>query len=380
MSPLFSLNPWSVETNSMMCKKIAFFIAQHHGSGVPLAQMRLAKALHRRGYSIEFIIGYVPTDLSVPVMEGIKVVNLNVSRAYRMFLPIYSYIRRAKPDVIFSAEDHLNAIVAIAAILAQSKVKLSASSRITPYRVYSNRLFSKKWFLKWFSIFLRKRIDSLVCVSEDMVKEYQVIFGSSKYQCIYNVICDTEMRQRMDEPVDDPWFSDGNIPVVISAGTLSGRKGFSDLILAMKILTARVPARLVILGEGPRRADLELLIENCGLTECVRLPGFQQNPLKYFSRSRVFVLSSYAEGLPNVLVEAMACGCTPVATDCPTGPREVLRDGQVGHLIPMRDPEAMARAIELALQRPMSKASLEEAVEPFTEARVVEKHRSVLGI
>jgi len=363
-----------------MSKRIAFFIAQHHGSGVPLAQMRLAKALHRRGYCVEFIIGYVPNGLSLPVMEGIKVVNLNVPRAYKMFLPVFSYIRRMKPDVIFSAEDHLNAIVTIAAILARSKVKISASSRITPYRVFSNRLFSKKWFLKWFSIFLRRRIDSLVCVSEDMVKEYEAILGPSKYECIYNVICDSDMRQRMLEPVDDPWLSDASIPVVISAGTLSGRKGFADLILAMKIVTDRMPARLVILGEGPRRSDLEGLIETSGLADCVRLPGFQQNPLKYFSRSRVFVLSSYAEGLPNVLVEAMACGCTPVATDCPTGPREVLKGGQIGHLIPMRNPAAMAHAIELALQRPMSQESLDEAVKPFTEDRVVEKHRSVLGM
>jgi len=363
-----------------MRKKITFFVATHSSTGVPLAQIRLAKALHRCGYKVEFVIGYVPDSLSIPEIERIRVINLNIPRTYKLLFPIISYIRANQPDVIFTAEDHLNAIVTLAAILTGSKAKLSASSRITPYRVYSNKLFSKKWALKYFSIFLRNRIDALVCVSEDMVKEYEAILGPSKYQCIYNVIWDADTPRRMREPVDDPWLNNSSIPGVISAGTLSRRKGFADLILAMKIVTQRKPARLVILGEGHLRTDLEALIQNEGLADSVRLLGFQDNPLKYFSRSKVFVLSSYAEGLPNVLVEAMACGCTPVATDCPTGPREVLKGGEYGYLIPMRDPEAMANAIQKALEHPMSPEQLKEAIEPFTEDRVIQKHQSVLEI
>lgn len=363
-----------------MAAQITFFIATYSSTGVPLSQIRLAKALHRRGYQVTFVIGYVPRGLVAPEIEGIQVINLNIPRTYKLLFPIISYLRKVRPDVVFTAEDHLNAIVALATLLAGSKAKLSASSRITPYRVYSDRLFSKKWVLKYFSIALRNRIDALVCVSQDMVKEYEAIFGSSKYQCIYNVISDADTLGRMSESVDDPWLNDSSIPVVISAGTLSRRKGFGDLILAMKLVNQRIPARLMILGEGHLRADLEVLIQNEGLDDSVRLLGFQDNPLKYFSRSKVFVLSSYAEGLPNVLVEAMACGCTPVATDCPTGPREVLKGGEYGHLIPMRDPEAMAAAIQKALEQPMSTEQLREAVEPFTEEQVIEKHRSVLGI
>jgi glycosyltransferase involved in cell wall biosynthesis len=363
-----------------MTKKITFFIARHSRSGVPLAQIRLAKALHRRGYIVEFVIGYVPDSVSLPDIEGIRVINLNTPRTYKLLLPIISYIRTNQPDAIFTAEDHLNAIVTLAAIFTRSKAKLSASSRVTPYDTYSDKLFSKRWVLKQLSVLLRKRVDALVCVSKDMVKQYEAIFGPSKYQCIYNVICDVDTPKRMSEPVSDPWINDRSIPIVITAGRLAPEKGFSDLILAMKKLSQRTAARLVILGEGPLRTDLEALINSEGLADTVRLLGFQENPLKYFRQSRVFVLSSYVEGLPNVLVEAMACGCTPVATDCPTGPREVLKGGEFGHLIPMRDPEAMAAAIQKALEQPMSAERLKEAIEPFTEERVIEKHRSVLGI
>jgi len=157
-------------------------------------------------------------------------------------------------------------------------------------------------------------------------------------------------------------------------------KGFADLIRAMRELSRKRRARLVILGDGPLRAELEALIVELGLTDVVSLQGYVENPLKFFSRADVFVLSSHVEGLPNVLVEAMMCGCTPVSTDCPTGPREVLQDGKYGYLVPMRDPAAMASAIEQALDNPISKNLLDEAIRPFEEGAVIERHFEVLGL
>ena len=105
-----------------------------------------------------------------------------------------------------------------------------------------------------------------------------------------------------------------------------------------------------------------------------------ENPLKYYAQSDVFVLSSLVEGLPNVLVEAMMCGCTAVSTDCPTGPREVLRDGKFGYLVPVRDPEAMAAAIQKALDYPTPASLLAEAVSPFEVNTVIDRHFEVLGL
>jgi glycosyltransferase involved in cell wall biosynthesis len=117
-----------------------------------------------------------------------------------------------------------------------------------------------------------------------------------------------------------------------------------------------------------------------GLSDNILLQGFVDNPLKYFAGADVFVLSSHVEGLPNVLVEAMMCGCTPVSTDCPTGPREVLHDGKYGYLVPMRDPDAMAAGIEQALDKPIPEQLLAEAIAPFEENAVIERHFEVLGL
>ena len=136
----------------------------------------------------------------------------------------------------------------------------------------------------------------------------------------------------------------------------------------------------MILGDGPLRSELEALIVELGLSEVVSLQGYVDNPLKFFARADAFVHSAHVESLGNVLVEAMMCGCTPVSTDCPTGPREVLQDGKYGYLVPMRDSVAMAAGIEEALDNPIPKDRLAKAVRPFEEGAVIERHFKVLGL
>lgn len=361
-------------------KKIAFFIARYSHSGVPLAQLRLAKAFLQRGHKIDFVIGYVPPGLSLPTGLGFEIVHLNQARTFKLLAPIVRMLRRNRFDVIFSAEDHLNAVVTLAVYLAGSRAKLSVSSRVTPYDTYSNRVLSKGWVLKKLNPLLWHRADALTCVSRDMVAQYQAIFGRTKHQAAYNVIVNADLDRKKAEHVDHPWFDDVNIPVVISAGRLAPEKGYPDLIAAMKLVNERMPVRLLMLGEGPLRAELQQLIDAAGLNDRIQLLGFQANPYKYYARSRLFVLSSYLEGLPNVLVEAMACGCAVVSTDCPTGPREVLQDLKVGRLVPMHSPQAMADAVIEMLSVLPDASQLKQAVLPFTEDRVIAVHQQMLGL
>ena len=195
----------------------------------------------------------------------------------------------------------------------------------------------------------------------------------------YNLIIDEDTPKKLSEKVEDEWVNGNSVPLVISAGRLAPEKGFSDLINAVSILNGNFPVRLAILGEGPLRGELESLILEKDLSDCVRLLGFQVNPLKFFSKADVFVLSSYVEGLPNVLVEAMAAGCTTVSTNCPTGPEEVLEGGKYGYLIPMHDPKAMSEAIVKAIDNPIPSELIKQAISPFTEESVIKRHQQVLG-
>ncbi len=349
-------------------------------AGVPLAQIRFARALADKGHHVDLIIGRIDPQFQLPEVTGVNLLRLHRKNVRGMLFPLWRYLRTARPDMVFSAEDHLNTIVLLAAIASGSKAKISCSSRVTPYDTFSSIPLTKRWVLKHLMRAVMWRADALTCVSKDMVEQYRRVFSSPPHVCVYNIVDDRNSRLRMQEPVEHEWLLRKDCPVLVAAGRLAPWKGFADLIRAMKELSRRRRARLLILGDGPLRSELEALIVQLGLSDAVSLLGYVENPLKFFARADVFVLSSHVEGLPNVLVEAMMCGCTPVSTDCPTGPREVLQDGKYGYLVPMRDPVSMAAGIEQALDRPIPRSILADAVRPFEEEAVLERHFQVLGL
>lgn len=224
------------------------------------------------------------------------------------------------------------------------------------------------------------RADALTCVSKDMVKQYQQVFRSSPHTDVYNIVVDQSTSLLMQEEVNHPWLQNKEFPVVLAAGRLATWKGFDTLIDAIKIVSEEHSIRAIILGDGPLYGSLLAKIKYLDLEDTVDLVGYVDNTLKYFARADVFVLSSTVEGMPNVLIEAMACGCTPVATDCPTGPSEILQSGKYGYLVPMNNPRELANGIVQALSRPISTILLSEAITEFEEKKVINRHFKILNL
>jgi glycosyltransferase involved in cell wall biosynthesis len=169
-----------------------------------------------------------------------------------------------------------------------------------------------------------------------------------------------------------PWCLETSLPVVMSIGRLVAAKDFETLIRAFALLRERLPARLLILGEGPKRQSLTRLIKRLGLSGVVDLAGFSDNPMASLVRARLFVLSSRFEGSPNALIEALACGTPCVATDCPSGPREILGEGALGPLVPVGNRLALAKAMEQVLRDPPARADL------LAAARVYDRDTNAL--
>ena len=161
----------------------------------------------------------------------------------------------------------------------------------------------------------------------------------------------TELLEQSREPVHHPWFAPGQPPVVLAAGRLKPQKDYPTLLRAFAKVRAKMETRLVILGEGDDRASLGVLADDLGINDDVYLAGFQENPFKFMSKAGVFVLASKFEGLPGVLIQALACGAPVVSTDCPSGPREILEDGKWGPLVPVGDVDRMADEIATVLSR-----------------------------
>jgi glycosyltransferase involved in cell wall biosynthesis len=133
----------------------------------------------------------------------------------------------------------------------------------------------------------------------------------------------------------------------------------------------------MILGEGEECSRLEALAAELGVSSDVALPGFRENAMAYLAGSALFVLSSAWEGLPTVLIEALAAGTRVVSTDCPSGPQEILQGGRLGALVPVGDVAAMTRAIIEALDRPAAPIA-SDALAPFTRDAAVGQYLSLI--
>jgi glycosyltransferase involved in cell wall biosynthesis len=222
--------------------------------------------------------------------------------------------------------------------------------------------------------------DEIVAVSEGVADDFAAVTGleRSRITTIYNPVISTTLTEKAKEPVDHPWFAPGQPPVVLAVGRLTKQKDFPTLIRAFDCLRRERPVRLMILGEGEERMALEGSIRQLGLNDSVSLPGFVDNPYPYLSRAGVFVLSSKWEGLPTVLIEALAVGVPVVSTDCKSGPREILDDGKYGQLVPVGDSAALAKAIEKALNQ--AEPNYQEACQRFTWEASIEAYMNVSGV
>ncbi len=155
---------------------------------------------------------------------------------------------------------------------------------------------------------------------------------------VYNPTITPDLYAQSLIPVEHPWFNADQPPVVLAVGRLEFEKGYDILLEAFAKVRSEVEARLVILGKGSLQEALRAHALRLGISEQVDMPGLDPNPYRYMRQARVFVLSSRYEGLPNVLIQALAaCGCPVVSTNCPSGPAEILDGGKYGKLVPVGD-------------------------------------------
>jgi glycosyltransferase involved in cell wall biosynthesis len=227
--------------------------------------------------------------------------------------------------------------------------------------------------------------DRVGAVSEGVARDLAAMTGISvrDIAVVHNATVTPEVLEQAKEPCEHPWFESGRAdrpPVILGVGTLSPLKDFALLIRAFARLRRGRPARLVILGEGRQRARLQALARELGVAPDVDLPGFDPNPYRFMARAEVLAVSSCVEGMPNVIIEALACGCPVVATDCPSGPAEILQNGRHGRLVPVGDEAALAEAIAATLQTAPDRVDLRRRAADFSVEHATDRYLQLLGL
>lgn len=345
-------------------ERIAIYLPSLTGGGAERVMVTLANGFAARGYSVDLVLATASGPYLKNVSQGVRVVDLAARRVLFSLPALARYLQRERPRAMLSALHHANVVAVWARQLARTSTVLVVSERNTltasPVSAKNGRLQSRSWLMKR----TYPRADAVVAVSRGVADDLVSATGlpPEHVHVIYNPVVTDELLRLSRVPVRHPWCAPGAPPVILAAGRLTEQKDFSTLIRAYSRLRGRRSGRLVILGEGEDRGELEALITRLGLEEDVYLPGFVDNPFAWMREARLFVLSSRWEGLPSVLIQAMACGTQVVSTDCPSGPAEILENGRWGRLVPVGDPEALAAAIRAALDE-------DEAEHPEVEAR-----------
>lgn len=327
--------------------RIAFILPSLRGGGAERVIINIALGLKKAGFEIDIVLVSKSGDYIDSIPSDIGLFDLNASRALTSIPSLIAYIHKRKPHVLISSLPHINMVTIVSVMFARTQPRTVIIEHNTLSQSVEHATSIKGKVLPLFMRPLYRRSDRIVAVSKGVADDLSATLKlqRSKIQVIYNPVVTPILHSLSEEQQNHPWFTTGEPPVILSIGRLTQAKGFDTLIHAFSIVRKQIRARLIILGEGKDRDTLETLIKNLNLCDDISLPGFVDNPYSFLRRSTVFVLSSLWEGLPTVLIEALACGVPVVSTDCPSGPREILDDGLWGTLVPENDKTALANGI-----------------------------------
>jgi glycosyltransferase involved in cell wall biosynthesis len=366
----------------MTAGPIAFYLPSLRGGGAERVIINLAQGITERGLPVDLVLAAAEGAFLDHLPPLVRVVDLRAGRVLRSLGPLIGYLRRERPRALVSSLTHANVIALVAARLARRATPVIATvhntmSESTPHQ---GALLRGLWpvlmrtFYPWASC--------VVAVSRGAADDLARTTGLPRVgiEVVYNPVITPQVMALARQAADHPWLTAPEPPVILGVGRLTRQKDFPTLVRAFAEVRRTRAARLIILGEGEDRPALEALAAQLGIASDVALPGFSRNAVTYMAASALFVLSSAWEGLPTVLIEALAAGARVVSTDCPSGPREILQDGRLGALVPVGDAAGLAAAMIDSLDRPADLVPT-AALAPFTRdaavdhyLRLIEKH------
>jgi len=350
-------------------RRIALLLQHGGDGGVERCFINLARGFVERGIATDLLVAERNTPFLRYLDPQVRLIHMPVAGSSDSQRALADYLGQRQPQILLAAkDDDCKLAVTARRLTPRPRIYLCASVN------YSAQLAGhrKGPVQRWLRYKRLRRVfnqgDQLICVSAGVAADLAKILGKRQQDLhvLPNPVVTPELAMLAKEPVDHPWFVEPHPPVILGVGRLGRIKNFSLLLRAFAAVHQQCEARLVILGEGRQRKQLASLATRLGIAEAVDLPGFVENPLAFMARAAVFVLSSRWEGFGNVLVEALACGTPAVATDCPSGPAEILQDGKIGPLVPIDDSVALSNAILDCLANPPQPEILRQAARYYS--------------
>lgn len=363
---------------------LALFLHALSTGGAQRRSIMLANGLAARGHRVDLITaidggpqaGLVDgAVMHLPLAEGnardVASGGARTGDLMSAIRPLSRYLRRNRPDMLIGMANH----AVLPSILAHGLARvhgtglvLRASNHLSRRRggQASIRRLPEAW--------LWRRADGVLAVSNDVARDVRHVTGLPTDRILS--VTSPILPDRL--PSLSPARQDNGPHHILCMGRFVRQKGFDTALRAFALLAARRDVHLTVAGDGPDAAALRDLAQKLGVADKVTFPGLIADPFSAMANADLFLLSSRWEGMPGVLVEAMAVGCPVVSTDCPGGSRELLRQGALGPLVAVDDAEALADAMDGALCHPASAKALRERASAFTMTKATESYERAL--
>ncbi|GGK71284.1 glycosyltransferase [Haloarcula sebkhae] len=361
---------------------IAFFVPSLTVGGAERVTVSVANGLSKRGYEVDLVVSYNEGDFQTDVAGSVNLVDLETQRIPGVGIgasipALVRYLRRQSPQILFSQMTYANDIHMISQILSGADTVTIS----TIHNTLGMQEEPKEKLVQSLQRRLAHQSDQFVAVSEGVAESVVEHVGvdREKVSVLHNPIPVNEVQERARESVDHPWIDSAKLDVVLGVGRLERAKNFGSLLRAFeRVHAARPDTRAIIVGRGSKRTELETLATELGIDDAVSFPGFVDNPYGYMAGADVLTMSSIHEGLPTVLIEALACGCPVVSTDCPSGPAEILKGGEYGPLVDVDDDEGLAAAIQATLDDSLPSDVLVERANDFAPTAVIDQYEAFI--
>jgi glycosyltransferase involved in cell wall biosynthesis len=373
----------------MMTKKlahVAFFFHRITGGGAERVLMYVARGFAEQGLKVDMVLNDIESSHLHHLPPEVRIVDLKTPRSSTdiTLLSVSSlvrYLKQEKPQAMISTLHYNVEMMLLAKFISGVPVQTVVTEQNHLSQSTRNSIRRKKRLIPLAAKLSYPWLNKITAASKGVAKNLSHVTGVplEQIEVIYNPAITPELLDKAKEPVNHPWFQPEEPPVILGVGRLEPQKDFPTLIRAFAQIRQVQTARLVILGEGPDKPQLQSLIEELGLQSDVTLAGYTSNPFAYMAKASVFVLSSAWEGFGIVIAEALAVGTPVVSTNCPSGPAEILDNGKYGFLTPVGDAKSLAEATLKVLSgeaKPVDASWLEQ----FTLKAVSQKYLDLIGI
>jgi glycosyltransferase involved in cell wall biosynthesis len=347
-----------------------WFVSSLSAGGAERVIAELANAFADRGHTVAVLTLAASETDHYQLDTRVERIALNVIRdSFSLWQSVKSNVRRIvmirkaimgfAPDVVVSFIEQNN--VRVLSAMLGSSIPIIVSERIDPRWYPVGRVWDSARRL------LYPFAQKVVVQTERVAQWARKVTRPKRVVVIPNFVRDLPPLNLASAEIANN--------TLLTVGRLDHQKGFDVLLRAFFV--SGLPAlgvNLVVLGQGPERQALQSLAVQLGIEEFVDMPGVVDNPEDWMVKATVYVQPSRYEGFPNALLEAMAMGCPVVATDCESGPREIIQHGENGLLVPVEDPEALAASLQMVFEDAALRTHLR------TQAVRVREHFSKVAI